>query len=1108
MRFLNASDTIPVSASYFADENISLKQNGEYVETYYDGYRLFKSDLFDSIKDASFNKSSFFGLASADNIIDVLEDSVYTIDTVGPLLLISVLDYPNVIGVNAVYEFESVTVSSEFAIMYSFEHMSTVSDVEYYRINYRDKSISVDVSGEIYIDNYSDADSQTFAISGATTPNSFKLINKNGIVATYNGNDEFYVSKDGTNMIDLTEGATFGTRQQTALSGYTTTNKWVRYDDFYSPVYSDPISVLNVDDDNSIYDVPTNMILTAPVKNITVDGNNATMPLDIIPTKNFKTISYEQSIIPASGISGTDLIDFRDYTRIHTGGNRTHGYSNINLGYTSEYSSVIEFKADTYTYFHIPLNASTISVQNAGFGYSGAYAGILPEFSDRIYKRLANYEDTLWWGGGSHNGIQDGTWLCAWLSADDIGNGTWVERYYDPGALDSETALSTEASGVVEEIDFTANPSPVQDIVSTMTIEGGAYYKYYHIGSEGLSQILSTLKGIDETNTVLKFENFDTESVVNDESSNNNDGVISYFESAVPTTMDIGYQTENFTAILLDTVSDIRVGSAPSLDVIGNMSIVSWVYSRDWNSDRTTSLLSHYYKSGYKLEYVNHGSYYSYIIPNAEVGNETFNIIPSQASASGDLITIGDIGGTPVSVAVDSDNYLWVAVNDGSDSKVFKLTAAGTVLESITLEGIVLEQIIIKDEGSAYLKDVLGAVYLLDLYTVDVTSDSSVGVNDYIYMTMDSDLQSATLSSEEADSLDIFADGTVCRVYDGKLYEGAVNNPDITGYEYVHVCCDDDSYYYATTQAVSGDAIRLYKIDKGDNSTYQSYSLANAPSAVNFTFISKESVNDNITDVIYWVRQNDIAKYYINNGEMIPLETIVLNTPFTVYVDGDYSGYRFNKRTHYAYGSSSPYLKFSAIMQDTSSEIISKNVVTTSVVDFTDNWHQISVVKNATDNELVMYVDSERVSDTFINATDIVLYFAGSALSIGGAIDGSDSLFDILNLTGRTLNGGVSDTAIYNAALDDDDIQGLYYSKFNSGSYMRWVIDTGLKDYVEEIQYMFKYKKPGMKSQYFNLVVKNLNIVDSEKPAYEIYIRAMVQDLVPANTKLVDIIWR
>lgn len=1108
MRTLNASDTIPVSASYFADQNISLKQNGEYIETYYDGYRLFKSDIFDSIKDVSFNKHSFFGLASSDNISNIVEDNVYTIDTVGPLLLISVLDYPNVIGVDSVYEFESVAVSSEFAVMYSFEHMSTVSGVEYYKLNYRDKAISVDLSGEIYIDDYTDADAQTFAISGSTTPNSFKLINTNGVVATYNGNDEFYASKNGTDMLDLTEGSTFGTRQQTALSGYNTTNKWVRYDDFYSPVYSDPISILSVDDANSIYDVPTNMVLTAPVSNIVISDGNATIPLDIIPTKNFKTISYEQSIIPISGLSGTELLDFRDYNRIYTGGNRTHGYSNISLGYGSEYSSVIEFKADEYTYFHTPLNTSTVSIQEAGFGYAGAFAGIIPEFSDRIYKRLSNYEDTLWWGGGSHNGIQDGTWLCAWLSADDLGTGTWVERYYDPGSLDSETALSTETNGVVEVINFNANTNPVQDITSNMTIEGGAYYKYYHIGPEGLSQILSTLKGIDDTNTILKFENFDTDNIVNDESTNNNDGTIYNFDSATSTIMDIGYNTEDFTAILLDSVSDIRVDSDITLDVAGDMSIVTWLYSRDWTSGRSSSLMSHYHKSGYKLEYVNHGSYYSYIVPNNISGTETFTIIPSQSSVSGDFIIIEDIGGDPVSVAVDSDNYLWVAVNDGSDSKVFKLTASGTVLESITLEGITISQIIIKDEDIAYLKDASGIVYTLDLYSVDVNAFTSVAVSDYIYMTMNSDIQSASLSSEQADSLDIFADGTVCKIYNGQLYEDSVNNPDINGFEYVHVCCDDDTYYYATTQSISGDSIRLYKIDKGDNSTFESFSLSNAPSAANFTFISKESVNDTLTDVIYWVRQDDIAKYYIDNGVMVPLETIDLTTPFVSYIDGDHSGYRFNKRTNYAYGSSSPYLKFSAMMQDTSTDIISKQVATTLVSGFTDNWHQISIVKNPTDGELVMYVDADRVATTSINTTDSILYFAGSILSIGGAIDGSDSLFDNLGLTGRTLNGGVSDTAIYNAVLDDNDVQGLYYSKFDSGSYMRWVLNTGLKDYIEEIQYMFKYKKPGIKSQYFNLVVKNLDVIDSEKSAYESHIRAVVQNIIPANMKLVSIIWR
>lgn len=1575
MRILNASDTVPVSASYFADPSIELKQNGEYIETYSDGYRLFKSDIFDSMIDVSFNKYSFFGLTSASNITDFLEDTSYTVQLSEPILLISWPDVDNVIGVDATYEFVSVAPSADFAVLYKFEHIETISEVEYYKINYRDKCVTIDGSDEIYLADFTGANNQIFSIEGSTVKyDSFRLKSKSGTYALYNGNDLFLASTDGVEYIRLTtykrkmldnyikidmdepamdngfnttvimdiygdtqtpsyspffkygeyngwsysdpdglslngdglftfqralvpskncyvrmdydagyavfdqedgmlykpfdlptqttenmhlimegyfddtretgaqdsdpglfinnrtgyyqngsislrkyssigddgfkislydligapsgssgtkytwtnvpgspssdlfdnqlhkfelkvennalsawldnalvveethvqpasatyysagicamavnksgttqntdgrlrrvyykddhveeefltlgwnpsdqiwtsqsgsltatiaptsadigytrfpasnltttigevfddqwhniaftfdngvrrtwmdgeftgtnthlfdpfnekgflctnpsrrqflmqiagqtgnpyqkigrvivynktltdeqvqeairgdnyhdpiifhtfsetEGTTFenlgsgldasfapsysaisadflatepelqdsrdngeidipGTRLDTEFTGYDTTNRWVKYENFYAPSYSNTSSILEVNDEDSIYDVETSMILTAPVEDVIISGDTATLPINLIPTKNFKTISYEQSIISTSGVSGSDLVAFREYDRIYTGGDRTDGYSNIHLGFSSEYSSIIEFKADEYTYFHVPANTAEVAIQLAGFNYAGAFAGIIPEFSDRIYKRLANYEDTLWWGGGSHNDlVQDGTWLCAWLSAGDDGSGSWVERYYNPGVLDSETAMSEETSGAVDEINFIANPTPVQDITSTMTIEAGAYYKYYHIGSEGLSEILSTLRGINNDNTVLKFTDFNTDNIVNDESDNNNFGTIYNFESSAPVTMDIGFGTENFSALLLNSNADIRVDSSNSLDVEGDMAITTWIYSRDWSVGSSSTILSHYHKSGYKIEHINHGLYYSYIIPNTTVGSEEFIIIPSESTTSGDLISIGDIGGIPNSVAVDSDNYLWVAVYDSTDNEslIFKLTAAGTVLESITLDGINIEQIIIGNENIGYLKSSVGTLYTLDLYSADISVIGGIPQSDYIYMDMSSDIATATLNSEEGSSLDIFNDGAICKINNGDLYIDGVSQPRIGNSEYVHVCCDDDKYLFATTKDLIGDSIGFYKFDRADISTFDSFTLDNAPSAANLSFICKETVENEPTTVIYWVRHDDIVKYYLDGkGEMVPLETITVANPFTGYIDGDYSGYRFNKRADYAYGNFNPYLK-ATIMLDADTGIISKKILTLQTNEFSDNWHQIVVSKFGENNEIVLYADGERVENLIINPNDNILYFAGSALSIGGAIDGSISLFDILGVTGRTIAGAVSETAIYSSALDDLDVQGLYYSRFNSGAYMRWVLDTGKKNFVEDLQYMFKYKKPGIKSQYFNLVVNNLDVADSEKPAYESHIRSIVADSAPANIKLVKVIWR
>lgn len=1100
MRILKAGEAIPINFKYFGDNTISINDNGEALTTF-DGYTLYMSDIIDNIVDASFNKYSFFGLTPLCNITDIVQDIPLIASTQGPMALVfNSGDYYSV-NIDSAYEFESIPLSSGDCILYNFENILSLSSTEYYRISYRDKVLGLNASNQIILQNYSGLDSQLFELS-ATSGDYFSLVSKDHRIMEYNGNDQFLLTKDGENFININN-------RSTTLSGYNSGNKWVRYENFYNPECGAKYSVLTVDDQNSITDVKTNYVISAPIGQLSISGSMATLPVDLIPLKNFKTISCDQYLIPTSGVSGSDAVGLRQYQRIHTGGSRTEGYPNIHLAYKSDYSRVLEFRADTYTYFHIPTDAPEISIQNAGFQNAGAFGGIVPEFSDKIYKKLSNYEDTTWWGGGSHNEVQNGTWLCAWLSGDDTGNGVWLERYYNPGIVTTQYAWGCETSGVVEQIDFVENSDPVQDIISDMTIEGGAYYKYYHVGPEQLSKLLETLKGVDNV-AILKFDNFTAGDIINDETENNNDGMVLNYDYASEALLDIGYGTDKNSAILFNQKSEIMVESSDSLDVSGDLSISMWVYNKDWVNGRSTSIFNHYFKSGYKIEFINHGLYYSYMFPNATSGNEQFHIIPCDIESPDDMITIRDIDGIPTSIAVDSDNYLWAITynTENSESKLFKFSPAGTVLESITIDDIHMAQIMIASESIGYLKTVDGDVYSMNLATCDISLSGSIPSGDYLYTSITSDMENNAVLHEEADCLDIFLDGTVCKILNGELYIGGIKKFNISDYEYEHVCCDESNYYFVTLKQVSesGNSIKLYKFNRDDDTIFDAYTLNDVTNAVNSTFLCKEAVNGQLETVLYWVRQNDIAKYYINSfGRLEELSTIAIGSSMGGYVDGDYSGYKFNKRCHYAYGHENSYIKASIMVRD---NIVEKLTLAYDTSTMSDNWHLVSYIKDNSRNQLALYMDENLVSSSFLNSNAYSLYFTGAALSIGGAIDGSNSLFDALNVSNRRLDGGISQTAIYNRYLDSDEIFGLYFSKINTGNAMRWAINTGSKNYIEDLQYLFKFKKPGIKSQYFNLVVKNMNVDEDSRELYESYIRSNIAGILPANMKLVDIIWR
>lgn len=1100
MKILNADSLKAVSATYVGDEFIDFAGVNAPIVTN-DGYPYFVSDVMNSVIDVKSNKYSFFGLTSAMNTTDLLADDTIEISTVGPVALNLTVSGDLVLGVDPQSEIVWVDILDDEAILINLDHVASLSGDNYYILNYRNTVLSLDVSDEIYFGTYIGGNGQHFRIVDGIS-NTIKLQTPDGRFANWGGAESFRGYRD-LQPIDLYA------ETITEFTGYQTTNKWVRYENFYAPEYSTTPSILTVDDANSISAVPTSFILNAPLESIEVGDNSASIPFDMIPTKDFKTIASELSLIPTSGVSGADLVDFRDYKRIYTGGNQIGGYANINLGYSSDYSSVINFGGDKFTYFHFPKTAPEIVIQEAGLEFAGAFAGVIPEFSDRIYKRLANYDDMGWWGGGSHNGKQDGTWLCAWLSGGEDDTSEWVERYYNPGIITSEGALS--AGGGEPTFEYVPNVTPYWDVVSDMTLEPGAYYRYYHVGNGGFEKILESLKGITDDNLVIQLSDFTLGNIVPDESGNDNYGYISNYENADVVTLDIGFGSEEQSAILLNGNSEVQVAYSPVLNVADTKSISSWIYSRDWANGRSSTLFTNYYKGGDKFEYMNHGLYYAYMVPNAEFDAERFTVIPSEISTSGDLIDYDGIDGNPVSVAIDLDGFQWAATyiaptveKPTGQTLLFKSTSSGRTLESASIDPNLfgeVAQLLIKDDNVGYMVDVDGEAKEFDLHDIKFTGvEYSIG-SDYAFINISGDFDS---QSGNVVDMDQFDDGVKCTIQ-GNVIHLDVDGIDLTNtfdlQTLKHVVCDDDKYYFVTTYD-SFNTLRLHKLNRYDDADIEYSGMTGDSASINTPFITKESVEGTVRSVIYWVGKTTINRYFINDDGEMELINTVTSGNFEGTVNGDFSGYKLNKIIHKLNGSK-PYLKYSVLLGEPPDA--RKETITYSADLLSDNWHYFAIIKD--NPNISIYVDGKYATGVG-GVTEDILYLTGSMLNIGGASDGSDPLFELLGLTNRDIDGGVSEFSIFNIALEEDDVKSLYLSKFSGNDDMEWVVNNGRKNFVEEFQNVFKFKKPGIKSQFLNVVVKNLDLTDEEKDVYEAYIRNEIDGLLPANIKMVNVIWR
>lgn len=233
---------------------------------------------------------------------------------------------------------------------------------------------------------------------------------------------------------------------------------------------------LNIDRNKSKYSIKNNFLLHSEYDTFKNDFET-----NIITLKN--------QIDPADNIKNVND-NFRTYESLFTGGNRETGYDNISIGYkTTNYP--IKFQADKITWFHMPSlpTLSSIPLNSSNFFINGSKAGRSPIFSDKVWKKSANYEST------SNMGINKfkehtGNWLCAWLSGGND-KGVWMDRYYNPDTFTPFQALTYSSN-----VDYTIQNSGkyqegINDVISDMVLEPGSWYAYSRVGKNTIKQILN-----------------------------------------------------------------------------------------------------------------------------------------------------------------------------------------------------------------------------------------------------------------------------------------------------------------------------------------------------------------------------------------------------------------------------------------------------------------------------------------------------------------------------------------------------------------------------------------------------------------------------------------
>ena len=221
------------------------------------------------------------------------------------------------------------------------------------------------------------------------------------------------------------------------------------------------------------------------------------MPINITPLKNQLLLDDDQ--LRDNVTKTPHNVDFRSYTKIHSGTNQNRGLDNIYLGYESG-TETIQFNPGKLTYFHTPQNMypyERINVKDTGLISNGATPGDTPLTSDKIFKKRAGYSKST--NHGDPFDEHTGEWLCTWLYYNpDTKQYTWLDRYYNPDALSYIGALRSPIQPSYIYISRHSTVSEtlgeslhVYDKISDMCLSPGNWYSYYRLGRDDYTKMVN-----------------------------------------------------------------------------------------------------------------------------------------------------------------------------------------------------------------------------------------------------------------------------------------------------------------------------------------------------------------------------------------------------------------------------------------------------------------------------------------------------------------------------------------------------------------------------------------------------------------------------------------
>jgi len=886
---------------------------------------------------------------------------------------------------------------------------------------------------------------------------------------------------------------TMGLYEDNLQIGFYDNVGWVKY---YNEYYNKQNNT-NAEKEETVFNIKQNYLVDCPYKT-KVNNTHGAMNINIANLKNIQTPEYEttqtpyicgNTLVPVTSANKNDALKRREYEKIFTGTNQDYGFENPYLGFTASTKEVV-FKKDNVTYFHYPKTAlAGIALSSMGIEDSGSTAGTTPFRADKIWKKNANYSKNIWWGDSIP--WQHGTWLCSWLSGNEV-NKAWMDRWFYPGYVTLIHAISSNTDT------YTVVPNSgdlVWDEPSRMTFDGGVWYKYYHFGELGNNSVVSTLTG-DGTELKLNLKNWAP--TTEDSSPYNNDGTIENYKAGVI----------NGNAIVLNGVDqDCMVPYNSSYFLTGDMSYSVWIKTNNWGNCKAKNLVGTEFRGGWGLGYTNGFSSSIYPVYDTTYGHVVFTNINDKMYFDRLLPTSGSElteAGNPTVICLDNNLYTWIL--DDKYKKVHIIDYNGDIVKQITFDSsVTLSDMAINSAGNVGILDTVSNN--ISSFTFNGTFDSVSAVSSS-YICFDYDLSNNIVGTSGND-ICVDNDGvTWVANDDGILKAGTL----IYAYsDAVRIVCDADNSIWGTS---SNTYIKL----NSAGSVLLSGSIGNTTTNMDLGFINEYD------DGLYYDRvlfvnstDNKIFKYtisgvYISDNNLLDgINTILysdeVQSSISFQAKGDFTGYDWQRKYNYVLNGETTYIRantnFGNLLLSATSTL---KYPTSGLVN--NKWHHFMVQYNSVSGECNLYVDTALEDTVYVNAGSNIFYYYKNPLLIGANVGKRLPLDTELSIDTFHAKADFKDLRIYNTVLDRSDVMHIYKLELNFYD-MTWNMPIGSQEFMEEIERFFKHKVPGIKSQYFNIILKGLNITNEEtRSLIEDIIKDTVKKISPAYTELYSIIWK